>query len=337
MNADDLIYLSRDPLNAETPFERQTGVITPAARHYVRDHFQIPEAPARLAIEGAVRAQLQLDLDDIRSLPPRSLVVTLECAGNGRAFVDPPVAGEQWRTGAVSTAEWTGASLRAVLEMAQPLATAVEVLCIGADAGTPADVGTRIAFERSLPIADAMRDDVLLAYAMNGEDLPPEHGAPLRLIVPGWYGMASVKWLTRLRLLERAFDGFFQTKRYVVGDKPLREIAARALIAWPRDGERLAARPFVARGYAWSGRGDLARVEVSVDGGRIWRDATLGEALSPYAWRPWHATIAPHESGQLVLQARAMTADGNGQPLEEIRDALGYANNAVRPVRIAVA
>ncbi|HEY6201656.1 MAG TPA: sulfite oxidase [Candidatus Limnocylindria bacterium] len=336
MSADDLIYLSRDPLNAETRLERQTGVITPASRHYVRDHFPRPEAPARLAIEGAVRAQLQLDLDDIRSLPPRSLVVTLECAGNGRAFVDPPVAGEQWRTGAVSTAEWTGASLRAVLEMAQPLATAVEVLCIGADAGTPADVGTRIAFERSLPIADAMRDDVLLAYAMNGEDLPPQHGAPLRVIVPGWYGMASVKWLTRLRLLERAFDGFFQTKRYVVGDKPLREIAARALVAWPRDGDRLAARPFVARGYAWSGRGDLARVALSVDGGRTWRDATLGDALSPYAWRPWHAAVAPHESGQLVLQARAVTADGTRQPLEEIRGALGYANNAVRPVRIAI-
>jgi len=337
MSTDDRIYLSREPLNAETPLERQAGVITPASRHYVRDHFPIPKAAERLAIDGAVRTPLQLDLDDIRALPPRSLVVTLECAGNGRAFLDPPVAGEQWRTGAVSTAEWTGASLRAVLEMAEPLATAVEVLFIGADAGTPADVGTRIAFERSLPIADAMRDDVLLAYAMNGDDLPPEHGAPLRVIVPGWYGMASVKWLARLRVLERAFDGFFQTKRYVVGDKPLREIAARALIASPRDGDRLRARPFVMRGYAWSGRGDLARVEVSVDGGRSWRDAALDDALSPYAWRPWHAAIAPHEGGQLVLLARAVTADGKQQPLEEIRGALGYANNAVRPVRIAVA
>ena len=177
MSADDLIYLSREPLNAETPLERQTGVITPASRHYVRDHFPIPEVTERLTIEGAVRTPLQLDLDDIRALPPRSLVVTLECAGNGRAFLDPPVGGEQWRTGAVSTAEWTGASLRAVLEMAEPLSTAVEVLFIGADTGTPPDVGTRIAFERSLPIADAMRDGVLLAYAMNGNDLPPEHGA----------------------------------------------------------------------------------------------------------------------------------------------------------------
>jgi DMSO/TMAO reductase YedYZ molybdopterin-dependent catalytic subunit len=337
VNSDQLVYLTREPLNAETPLERQVGAITPASRHYVRDHFPIPPAPERLAIDGAVHTPLQLGLDDIRSLPPRSLVVTLECAGNGRAFLDPPVAGEQWRTGAVGTAEWTGASLRAVLEMAGPLASAVEVLCVGADAGTPADVGTRIAYERSLPLAEALRDDVLLAYAMNGDDLPPEHGAPLRLIVPGWYGMASVKWLARLSLIERRFDGFFQAKRYVVGDRPLREIAARALIAWPGEGERLELRPFVARGYAWSGRGDLARVALSADGGRSWRDATLAGALSRYAWREWHAAIAPRTSGQLVLLARAVTTAGTTQPLQEVRGALGYANNAVRPVRVEIA
>src|SRR5213594_1914538 len=321
MNADELVYLSRDPLNAETPLERQIGVITPASRHYVRDHFAIPAAPERLAIEGAVRTPLQLDLDDVRSLPRSSLVVTLECAGNGRAFLDPPAAGEQWRTGAVGTAEWTGASLRTVLEMAGPLANAVEVVCVGADAGV------RIAYERSLPLDDAMRDDVLLAYAMNGVDLPRAHGAPLRLLVPGWYGMASVKWLARLRLAERRFEGFFQSRRYVVGDRPLREIAPRALIAWPRDGERLPARPFVARGYAWSGRGDLARVAVSADGGRSWRDATLDDALSRYAWRQWHAAVAPSASGDLVLMARAATTDGAQEPLEEVRNDLGYANN----------
>jgi DMSO/TMAO reductase YedYZ molybdopterin-dependent catalytic subunit len=337
MNSDELIYLSREPLNAETPLDRQVGAITPTSRHYVRDHFAIPQATPRLAIDGAVRVPLQLELDDLRSLPPRSLVVTLECAGNGRAFLDPPAAGEQWRTGAVGTAEWTGASLRAVLEMAGPLASAVEVLCVGADAGTPADVGTRIAYERSLPMADALRDDVLLAYAMNGNDLPPEHGSPLRLIVPGWYGMASVKWLARLRLLERRFDGFFQAKRYVVGDRPLREIAPRALTVWPREDERLPARPFVARGYAWSGRGDLARVEVSADGGRSWHDASLAEGLSRYAWREWHCAVAPHASGQLLLLARAVTADGATQPLQEVRGALGYANNAARPVRIEIA
>ena len=336
VSTDDLVYLTREPLNAETPLEKQTGVITPASRHYVRDHFAIPEAPSHLAIDGAVRTPLRLTLDDVRSLPARSLVVTLECAGNGRAFVDPPAPGEQWRTGAVSTAEWTGASLREVLEKAGPLATAVEVLCIGADSGTPADVGARISYERSLPMADALRDDVLLAYEMNGADLPPEHGAPVRLVVPGWYGMASVKWLARLRLIERSFDGFFQTKRYVVGDRPLREIAERALITSPRDGERLAARPFVARGYAWSGRGDLARVEVSADGGHTWRDAALGGASSRYAWREWDSAITPPASGALVLVARAVTAAGATQPLREVRTALGYGNNAARPVRVEI-
>ena len=333
---DELIYLTRDPINAETPLGRQVGPITPASRHYVRDHFAIPEAREDLTIDGAVRAPLRLTLDDVRSLPRRSLVVTLECAGNGRAFLDPPTAGEQWRTGAVGTAEWTGASLHNVLEMAGPLASAIEVLCVGADAGTPADVGARIAYERSLPLADALGDDMLLAYAMNGDDLPPEHGAPLRLVVPGWYGMASVKWLVRLRLLERPFEGFFQTKRYVVGDRPLRDIAARAVIASPREGERVAARPFVARGYAWSGRGDVARVEVSVDGGHGWHDAQIGDALSRYAWREWHATIAPRASGRMVLLARAVTSDGAAQPLTQVRNDLGYENNAVRPVEIEV-
>lgn len=336
VSADDLVYLSREPLNAETPLERQVGVITPSARHYVRDHFAIPAAPDSLAVEGAVRKPLKLDLTEIRSLPPRSLVVTLECAGNGRAFLDPPVPGEQWRTGAVGTAEWTGASLRSVLEMAGPLSSAVEVLFIGADSGTPAGAGARISYERSLPIADALRGDVLIAYAMNGEDLPPEHGAPLRLVVPGWYGMASVKWLARLRLLERRFDGFFQKARYAVGDRPLREIAARALITWPPEGERLAERPFVARGYAWSGRGDLARVEVSTDGGHGWRDAALADEIARYAWRQWHAEITPGKSGRLVLLARAVTTDGTTQPLHEVRNERGYENNAARPVRIEI-
>ena len=337
MDPDELTHLSREPLNAETPLDRQVGAITPNSRHYVRDHFQIPQAPRYLAIDGAVRTPLQLTLDDVRALPRRSVVVTLECAGNGRAFLEPPVAGEQWRIGAVSTAEWIGASLRAVLEMARPLPSAVEVLCVGADAGAPPAVGAHIAFERSLPIADALRDDVLLAYAMNGDDLPPEHGAPLRLVVPGWYGMASVKWLTRLSLLERRFDGFFQAMRYVIDDQPLREIAQRAVITWPREDEPLPLRPFMARGYAWSGRGDLARVEISADGGRRWQDASVAEGDSPYAWREWQCSVAPAATGQLVLLARAVTSDGATQPLEEVRNALGYANNAVRPVRVEIA
>lgn len=336
MSSDELVYLSREPVNAETPLDRLVGAITPATRHYVRDHFARPTPPDRLVVDGAVRTPLDLSPDDLRGLPQRSLVVTLECAGNGRAFLEPPVPGDQWRTGAVGTAEWTGTPLRVVLEMAGPLERALEVLCVGADMGSPPDAGARIAFERSLPMADALRDDVLLAYAMNGEDLPPEHGAPVRLVVPGWYGMASVKWLARLRLLERRFDGFFQAKRYVVGERPLRAIAPRALISRPRDGERLAARPFVVTGYAWSGRGDLARVELSDDAGATWRDATLGPALSPYAWRQWNATVTPRSNGTLVLVARAITTAGATQPTTQVWNPLGYENNAARPVRVQI-
>jgi DMSO/TMAO reductase YedYZ molybdopterin-dependent catalytic subunit len=336
VEADELIYLSRDPVNAETPLERQVGVITTTSRHYVRDHFPRPHPSEPLVVDGAVRAPMELSLDDLRSLPSRSLVVTLECAGNGRAFLDPPAPGEQWRIGAVGTAEWTGASLRAVLETAGPLPSAVEVLCTGADTGTPPDVGTRIAYERSLPLADALRDDVLLAYAMNGTDLPPAHGAPLRLIVPGWYGMASVKWLVRLRVLERAFDGFFQARRYIVDDRPLREIAPRAIITRPREGQRLSTRAFVATGYVWSGRGDVERVEISDDDGASWRGATLGAALSRYAWRLWQAEITPRAKGMLTLHARAITSAGIVQPATAVRTALGYENNAARPVRVEI-
>ena len=333
---DELVYLSRDPVNAETPLEKQTGVITPASRHYVRDHFARPDAPERLAVDGAVRTPLDLGLDDIRSLPARSLVVTLECAGNGRAFLDPPAPGEQWRIGAVGTAEWTGTPLRVVLEMAGPLPSAIEVLCSGADTGTPADVGRPIAYERSLQLADAMREDVLLAYAMNGADLPAAHGAPLRLIVPGWYGMASVKWLARLRMLERRFDGFFQAQRYVVEDRPLREIAPRAVITHPVDGQRLALGPLSVSGYVWSGRGDVAGVEVSDDGGVSWRDASLGPARSRYAWRQWQAEVVPSTTGALTLLARAVTAAGVTQPTVPVRTTLGYENNAARPVRVEI-
>lgn len=336
VRSDELVYLSRDPANAETPLDRLVGAITPAGRHYIRDHFARPTPPQTLVVDGAVRTPLELAHADLRRLPQRSLVVTLECAGNGRAFLDPPVPGEQWRSGAVGTAEWTGVSLGAVLEMAEPLATAVDLVCVGADAGTPADVGTRIAYERSLSLADALREDVLLAYAMNGEDLPREHGAPLRLVVPGWYGMASVKWLARLRLIERRFDGFFQARRYLVDDRPLREIAPRAIISRPRDGERIPARPFVVAGYAWSGRGAVSRVEISSDDGASWHDAKLGPALSPYAWRQWDASVTPPAKGPLVLLARATTPSGITQPTTQVRSALGYENNAARPVRVEI-
>jgi DMSO/TMAO reductase YedYZ molybdopterin-dependent catalytic subunit len=295
----------------------------------------VPEPPALVTIDGAVRTAHDLSIERVRSLPRRSLVVTLECAGNGRAFIDPPAPGEQWKTGAVSTAEWTGVALRSVLDLAGPLPSAVEALFTGADEGTPKDLGRTIPFERSLPIADALGGEALIAFEMNGEPLPLEHGAPLRLVVPGWYGMASVKWLRRITLVEQPFRGFYQTDRYVIDGRPLREIAPRAVITSPREGDRVPVGPVELRGYAWSGGDEIAAVERELDGGATWTRVQPANAPSRYAWREWSLRIDA-KRGDLVIVARAVTKSGATQPLDPVWNALGYSNNGARPVRLTV-
>jgi DMSO/TMAO reductase YedYZ molybdopterin-dependent catalytic subunit len=330
----DLLVLSEEPLNAETKLNEKTPVITPAGRHYVRTHFSIPTGPRSIVIAGAGMGSATISVDEIRALRPRSMVVTLECAGNGRRFLDPKVPGEQWGLGAVGTATWTGASLRDVLDrVAIPTGTA-EVLFRGADEGVPNDLRRRIPYERSLPIDIALGDDILLAYAMNEEPIPPEHGGPLRLIVPSWYGMASVKWLAEIRMLDRPFDGFFQKDRYVIDDRPLRRIEPRAVIAWPADGAEVSG-PLEVRGYAWSGHAPIERVEISESGGKQLGSATLRTDATPYAWREFAFRLSV-EPGDHVLVARAIDRKGNTQPLEPRWTGLGYANNAVRPTRIRV-
>ena len=324
--------MSEEPLNAETKIDEQRGEIVPAGRHYVRTHFAIPEGPAEILI-GASGSQQSVSLDEIRALPARTIQVTLECAGNGRKFLEPRTPGEQWGLGAVGTATWTGPSLRAVVG-AWPAGT-VELLFRGADAGSPADLGRRIAYERSLPVEFAGGEDILLAYAMNGGPIPPEHGGPLRLIVPSWYGMASVKWLTEIRFLDRPFDGFFQKDRYVIDGAPVRAIEPRAVIASPRDGAELRAGvPVPIRGYAWSGRAPLERVTVSRDGIEL---VTL-EPLPDHERHSWweFASDVRLEPGEYALLARAIDRDGNAQPLSARWNKLGYANNAARPVRIRI-
>jgi sulfane dehydrogenase subunit SoxC len=230
----------------------------------------------------------------------------------------------------VSTAEWTGVALRSVLEPAGLSDATVEILFRGADAGTPPDLGTRIAFERSLPLARALADDVLVAYAMNGDEIPREHGAPARLIVPAWYGMASVKWLAQIVALERPFRGFYQAKRYVVGAEPVRAMKPRAVIVAPLEAMR---GPATVRGFAWSGQGSITRVDLSVDGGRTWRGATLGPQPSAATWRAWQVEWAP-SPGTYDLIARATDASGEQQPLANRANRLGYMNNAAQPLRV---
>jgi DMSO/TMAO reductase YedYZ molybdopterin-dependent catalytic subunit len=329
---DERRIVSREPLNAETRLDLQVGPLTAARRHYVRSHFRSPSPPDGISIGGAVGRPRAVSLAELRALPARTATVTLECAGNGRSFLRPPAPGEQWELGAVSTAEWTGVTLRTLLEPSGLSATVVEVLFRGADTGTPPDVGRPIAFERSLPLGRALADDVLVAYAMNGAEIPAEHGAPVRLVVPTWYGMASVKWLAEVVALEEPFRGFYQADRYVIGDEPLTAMRPRAVVVAPV-GPVGAGGSTVIRGYAWSGRGPVVGVDLSTDGGATWHEAELADSVAPAAWREWRSPWRP-SAGTYDLLARATDAAGQTQGVTNVRNPLGYANNAAQPVRV---
>lgn len=338
--------LTERPLNDETPLEALAHPRTPTPLFYRRSNFDIPEldpAAWSLAVGGHVAAPREVDLEFLRALPRHEVTVTMECAGNGRSLVTPLPPGHPWGLCAVSTASFAGVSLRDLLDLVRPAEGAVEVLFRGADAGE-VEPGREVPFARSLPL-QALRDpDVLLAWEMNGAPLRPEHGAPLRLVVPRWYGVASVKWLVEVRVLARPFEGHFQTERYVYrGDPlvpdetPVTRMRVRSLIVQPEEGASVrAGQPVQVSGVAWSGEAPVARVELSADGGRTWSSATLGEAPSPCASAPWWAVWVPEGAGRYELLARATDAAGNTQPLEHIHNELGYGNNAVHRVPVQV-
>src|SRR5262245_28442015 len=289
-----LVPVSAEPWNAETLLSAQTGVITPGAAFYKRNHFPIPQLAAsawRLTVAGAVATSLALTYDELLALPSRTLLVTLECAGNGRTQLQPPAEGEPWGYGAVSTAEWTGVPLSSVLAQAGLTSLAREIVFKGADKGHVAAAGTTIPYARSLPLEQALHHDTLLAYAMNGEPLPAAHGFPLRLVVPGWYGMAAVKWLRRVEAVTEPFQGFYQVNRYVLphpeygeaSPVPLTSIGVRALFTTPLPDAVLTHGRHVLRGLAWSGVAPIASVEVSTDGGAAWHLAELTSESARYA------------------------------------------------------
>jgi DMSO/TMAO reductase YedYZ molybdopterin-dependent catalytic subunit len=344
-----LVVVTSDPYNAETRLDTQLGVLTPNPAFYVRDHFSMPRidpAAWRLTLDGEVARPLALTYDALRALPSRSLLVTLECAGNGRRALDPPAEGEPFGYGVASTAEWTGVPLRAVLEAASLRQNAREVLFTGADSGpVPEAGGATMAFARSLPVERALHPDTLLAYAMNGEELPAAHGFPLRVLVPGWYGVAAVKWLVRITALASPFAGFYQRDRYVVvhperGDTtatPLTTIPPRSLLGAPTDGARLPRGEQRLRGLAWSGGAPVERVEVSMDDGRTWRAAEWTSEPARYAWRTWDYRWEATSPGPATLRSRAFDAAGHTQPASAEWNRLGYANNAIQVVRVTVA
>lgn len=330
-----------EPLCAETPARLLTAPITPAPSVYVRSNFALPplEATHTIAIGGAVRAPFAMSLPELAALPQRHVTVTMECAGNGRLGMDPVPTGEPWRFGAVSTTTWSGVSLRTLLERAGLAPDVVEILGTGADAGPRDDAEGDVRFARSLPIADAMHPDTIVATHMAGEPLSFDHGAPTRLIVPGWYGMASVKWLARLDAITTPFTGYFQQQRYVYEVdgtvEPVRRARVKSMITSPIDGGACG-RAVTVQGWAWSGAGAIARVELAVNAAPIWIDAALGTPVSAYAWTPFEAELVLPEADTATIWSRATDAAGNTQPERIQWNRLGYGNNGIRGVVVMV-
>jgi DMSO/TMAO reductase YedYZ molybdopterin-dependent catalytic subunit len=345
-----LIVREQEPLNLEMPFSSLDGFITPNESFYVRCHFPVPKISAdnwRLSIEGEVEAPYELNYDELRGMKARTIAATLECAGNNRIFLEPKAKGVQWGLGAVGNASWTGVPLATLLERARPKANAIEVILEGADEGTVDKTPTpsgKISFCRSLPLSKA-RADVLLAYEMNGEKLSETHGFPLRAIVPGWYAMASVKWLRRIFVTDKPFNGFYQSLDYTYWDRssalptlaPLTEQQTKAEIARPENGEAIPANSvYRIHGAAWSGTAEIARVEVSVDAGDSWNDATLLGNPVKNAWRLWEYEWRTPASGRHSVIARATDSAGFAQPRERGGDRGTYMINHLLPVEVEI-
>ena len=336
--------------NHGLPLEALRWPVTPIGLHYVLVHYDIPQvdpAAFRLEIGGHVRRPLSLTLGEIRARPAVEITTTMECAGNGRALLTPRPLSQPWLAEAVGTARWKGARLAAVLAEAEVLDGGVEVVFTGLDRGVEGDVEQQ--FERSLPLGETLSGDAIVAYEMNGQPLPPQHGFPLRLVVPGWYGMTNVKWLAGVTVVTTPFAGHQQAHAYRIrldeddAGVPLTRMLPRALLVppgipdFPTRVRTVPVGPCVLEGRAWSGWGPIVGVDVSTDGGETWGEAELGEDEGRWSWRPWTYPWAPSAPGDHVLACRARDASGNVQPDEPIWNVGGYANNAVQrvPVRVA--
>jgi len=345
LGIDELSLATR---NHGMPLEALQLDLTPVGMHYVLTHYDVPfldTSSWSLTIDGAVTRPTTLTYEELREMPTVSLSVTLECAGNGRALLEPRPVSQPWLLEAIGTATWTGVPLASLLDRVGLADDAVDLVFTGADRGV--EDGEEHDYERGLSVADARRDGVLLALEMNGQPLPPVHGFPVRLVVPGWYGMASVKWLRRIRAVTEPFAGYQNARAYRWREDPddegvpMERIRVRSLLVPPGIPEfqprirRVRAGVVVLEGRAWSGGGDVLRVEVSTDDGATWDDAGLDPPLGPSAWRRfsfrWDAL-----PGRTVVMSRATDATGATQPLDPSWNVGGYGNNAVQRIEVVV-
>jgi sulfite oxidase len=345
-----LIVRSLRPPDYETPVALLDSWITPVEHFYVRSHMPVPgaldAAAWTLQIEGEVQTPASLTLDELKKMPAATVTTVLECAGNGRAFFDPPVAGIQWSRGAVGNARWTGVRMADVLKRAGLKPTGRFVTMNGTDRG----MGQQPDFIRQLPLDKAMHADTLIAYEMNGQPIHPLHGFPLRAIVPGWEGAYSVKWLSNLRVIDREFDGFWVATGYRYPTKtvapgatvdpkdmaPLSGLVVKSLLTRPLEGAVVAPGKIDIAGFAWAGEADITRVDVSTDHGASWQPSRLVGERAKYAWRRFEYNFEARRPESYLIMARATDSNGRTQPMTPPWNPSGYLWNAPDAVRIEV-
>ncbi len=346
-DASRMIVRSPRPEDLETPLDGFLDWITPIDRFFVRCHTYTPVIKLNdwsLKVDGAVERPLTLTMADLKKLPRVELVSVLECAGNGRSFYQPRVAGTQWSYGAVGNGRWAGVRLRDVLEKAGIKDSAREILFDGADV----PLGKMADFQRTIASAKALDPDTLLAYEMNGQALPVQHGFPLRVIAPGWAGDSWVKWLQHIEVLDHEFEGFWMKSAYRHPPRPVTpgtlldqaqmvpvtDLNVKSVIAAPSGW----AKPGTVRvqGTAWSNSSPVSKVEVSTDGGQTWKSAELGGQRTKYGWRLWRYDWKA-TGGNYMLMSRATNMAGQTQPLSQEWNPAGYLWNVAQPVTITVA
>jgi DMSO/TMAO reductase YedYZ molybdopterin-dependent catalytic subunit len=316
---------------------------------FVRSHFPQPvldQASHVVAIGGAVRQATRVTVAELEDMAHQDVVVAMECAGNGRGLAGTVIPGVQWTGGAVGRARWTGVPLRALLELAEPLPGARRVLLKGADGGPMPD-GSTGRFERGLPLRTALDGDVLVATAMDGAPIPPEHGGPVRVVVPGWYGVASIKWLAEIEVLDEDRGSHWETVDYAIEEPdprngrvrrvPLTEMQPKAQVTAPPRDAAVPHGPVTVEGLAWAGRSPVAQVHVSDDGGATWDLATLVADPQPYDWVGWRYVWQPRTAGRHELRVRCTDAAGATQPIERDPGRGAYLFNEVAAHPVVVA
>ena len=352
---DGLTVLNDRPLCAETPPHLLDDDITPTSRHFVRNNGLPPEdvdaASWRLTIDGLVENPMTLSIDDLkRQFDVVTEALTLECGGNGRAFFDPPAKGNQWTYGAVACSEWTGIRLADVLRVAGVKNNAVYTAHVGADTHLSGKEG-KLPISRGIPIEKAMNEHNLIAFAQNGRAIHPMNGAPLRLVVPGWPGSCSQKWLTRIWLRDRVHDGpKMGGTSYRIPDRTvapgakvakkdfiiIQAMPVKSLITSPAADHKTADKTLRVRGHAWAGDRKVDAVRLSIDFGATWIETRLDDPVNDHAWQNWHTRIAFPRTGYYEIWARAIDSRGVGQPHAVTWNPKGYLNNVMHRVAVTV-